>query len=70
MCRTLGLSVVAEGVETLEQLQILTEQGCNYAQGFFLSRPVAPRHCRSLLEQLRGTRPLTETVMTRALAAS
>jgi diguanylate cyclase (GGDEF)-like protein len=69
MCRTLGLSVVAEGVETLEQLQILTEQGCTYAQGFFLSRPVAPRHCRSLLEQLRGTRPLTETVITRALAA-
>lgn len=69
MCRTLGLSVVAEGVETLEQLQILTEQGCTYAQGFFLSRPVAPRHCRSVLEQLRGSRPLTETIMTRALAS-
>jgi diguanylate cyclase (GGDEF)-like protein len=69
MCRTLGLSVVAEGVETLEQLQILTEQGCTYAQGFFLSRPVAPRHCRSVLEQLRGSRPLTETILTRALAS-
>jgi EAL domain-containing protein (putative c-di-GMP-specific phosphodiesterase class I) len=69
MCRTLGLSVVAEGVETLEQLQILTEEGCTYAQGFFLSRPVAPRHCRSVLEQLRGSRPLTETILTRALAS-
>jgi diguanylate cyclase (GGDEF)-like protein len=68
LCRTLGLSVVAEGVETLEQLQILTEEGCTYAQGFFLSRPVAPRHCRSVLEQLRGTRPLTETILSRALA--
>jgi diguanylate cyclase (GGDEF)-like protein len=69
MCRTLGLSVVAEGVETLEQLQILTEQGCTYAQGFLLSRPVAPRHCRSVLEQLREARPFGETLMARALAS-
>jgi diguanylate cyclase (GGDEF)-like protein len=39
--RTFGLSVVAEGVETTEQLQFLRERGCDYAQGFLLSAPVS-----------------------------
>jgi EAL domain-containing protein (putative c-di-GMP-specific phosphodiesterase class I) len=36
----LGLRVVAEGVETLAQLQRLSAFGCDYAQGYLLSRPV------------------------------
>ncbi len=36
----LGLTVVAEGVETSEQLNALHLAGCDLAQGFFLSRPV------------------------------
>jgi diguanylate cyclase (GGDEF)-like protein/PAS domain S-box-containing protein len=39
--RNLGLEVVAEGVETLESWNRLRELGCNTAQGYFLSRPVA-----------------------------
>lgn len=39
--RTFGLSVVAEGVETVEQLQFLRERGCDYCQGFLLSAPVS-----------------------------
>jgi EAL domain-containing protein (putative c-di-GMP-specific phosphodiesterase class I) len=38
--RTLGMSVVAEGVETLSQLEMLTNSGCNYAQGFLFSEAV------------------------------
>jgi diguanylate cyclase (GGDEF)-like protein/PAS domain S-box-containing protein len=38
--RNLGLDVVAEGVETLEDWECLRELGCNIAQGYFLSRPV------------------------------
>jgi diguanylate cyclase (GGDEF)-like protein/PAS domain S-box-containing protein len=38
--RTLGMSVVAEGVETLSQLQMLTDAGCEYAQGFLYSEAV------------------------------
>ena len=38
---TLGVPVVAEGVETLQQLQVLTRLGVDRAQGFLLSRPVA-----------------------------
>jgi EAL domain-containing protein (putative c-di-GMP-specific phosphodiesterase class I) len=40
MADTLGLRVVAEGVETHEQLEILRRLGCTYAQGFLLGRPV------------------------------
>ncbi|THF66458.1 EAL domain-containing protein [Pseudothauera nasutitermitis] len=40
LAHSLGLRVVAEGVETAEQLEILTRHGCNFAQGFYYSRPV------------------------------
>jgi EAL domain-containing protein (putative c-di-GMP-specific phosphodiesterase class I) len=40
MAHSLGLSVVAEGVETEAQLQFLLEQGCDHLQGFLLGRPV------------------------------
>jgi diguanylate cyclase (GGDEF)-like protein/PAS domain S-box-containing protein len=39
LCRDLGYTVVAEGVETEEQLEILREEGCPMAQGYFLARP-------------------------------
>lgn len=40
MAHTLGKTVVAEGVETSEQLDFLRERGCDVAQGFFLARPL------------------------------
>jgi diguanylate cyclase (GGDEF)-like protein len=40
MAKALGMSVVPEGVETAGQLARLTELGCEFAQGFHLSRPV------------------------------
>ena len=40
MARSLGLSVIAEGVETEEQLGLLAQEGCNLYQGYLCSRPV------------------------------
>ncbi len=40
MARTLGLRTIAEGVEDVEQLNFLREQGCYAAQGYFIARPM------------------------------
>jgi EAL domain-containing protein (putative c-di-GMP-specific phosphodiesterase class I) len=40
MARALGLDVVAEGVETEEQLRLLAEEGCTSYQGYLCSPPV------------------------------
>ncbi len=40
MARSLGLRVVAEGIESQAQLDILRSMGCGYGQGYFFSRPV------------------------------
>jgi len=45
----LGLAVVAEGVETPEQLRLLRELGCEYAQGFLFSRAVPAEEAERLL---------------------
>jgi diguanylate cyclase (GGDEF)-like protein/PAS domain S-box-containing protein len=40
MAHKLGIKVIAEGVETLEQSKLLSAAGCDYAQGYLYSRPV------------------------------
>lgn len=42
LSHSLGLTVVAEGIETTEQLDFLRESGCDIGQGYHFSRPVAP----------------------------
>ena len=40
IAKTLGLNTVGEGIETQGQLEFLRENGCNFAQGFYLNMPV------------------------------
>ena len=40
MAKSLNMQIVAEGVETVEQLEALKDQGCHEVQGFLISRPV------------------------------
>ncbi len=42
MSAALGLKVIAEGIETTEQLDALRTLGCRYIQGYLVSRPVVP----------------------------
>lgn len=39
IARSMGLTTVAEGVETIEQIEFLRDEGCNRLQGFYFSRP-------------------------------
>ncbi len=50
MAGALGMVVVAEGVETQEELLTLKEFSCTYAQGYLFSRPVPERELYSALE--------------------
>jgi len=67
----LGLTIVAEGVETLAELEQLSLYGCDTAQGYYLSRPIpaeafdewraeygdGAKACRTWLASLEGTKP-------------
>ena len=59
MAKALKMRIVAEGVEREEQMLALTEMGCDYLQGFLLSRPVRPSDIRGLL---RDRHPLLANV--------
>jgi EAL domain-containing protein (putative c-di-GMP-specific phosphodiesterase class I) len=49
LAQHLGLDVVAEGVETVEQATLLKELHCKYAQGFLFSKPVTAKDVEKLL---------------------
>ncbi len=51
MAHGLGLEVVAEGVETEEQLKILADYGCDVAQGYLFSKPVTAEEISALLRK-------------------
>src|SRR5213080_4184274 len=50
MANNLRLDVVAEGVETLEQVALLKQLHCKYAQGYYFSKPLSAENSTALLE--------------------
>lgn len=50
LAKTLNLKVIAEGIETAEQLAILIEEGCDYGQGYFLGRPIPKNEFEKILQ--------------------
>jgi diguanylate cyclase len=48
--KSLNQRVIAEGVETLEQLKFLQSHGCGEGQGYYFSRPVVAEQAGKLLE--------------------
>ena len=56
MAHTLGMQVIAEGVETEGQLQILRDLDCDLIQGFYLGRPGSKAATEQLLLQLQAAK--------------
>ncbi|MCH7343988.1 EAL domain-containing protein [Pelomonas sp. CA6] len=51
LARSLGLRVIAEGVETLRQMEVLHRLGCSLMQGFLFSKPLPPDELERWLSQ-------------------
>jgi two-component system CheB/CheR fusion protein len=51
MAQTLGFSVVAEGIETDKQLEVLRKNGCDIGQGYLFSHPLPPDELVATLKQ-------------------
>ena len=64
MAHTLGMRVIAEGVETYAQLEFLRRQGCDGSQGYYCSKPLAADDFTELLadwERIRQGRCRADT---------
>lgn len=53
LARSLGLAVIAEGIETEAQRVALAEEGCTYYQGYLLAEPLDERALVTLMEEAR-----------------
>jgi EAL domain-containing protein (putative c-di-GMP-specific phosphodiesterase class I) len=49
LAQQLGLRVVAEGVETAEELEVLRQLGCDFVQGYLFARPMSVEECEHFL---------------------
>lgn len=51
MAKSLGMTIIAEGIETKQQQDLLTTMGCDYGQGFYFSKPVRASAISQLITQ-------------------
>jgi diguanylate cyclase (GGDEF)-like protein len=61
MCESMGLDMVAEGVESVHQLQVLGEMRCSKAQGYLISHPVPPESIASTVAAINELGPWPRT---------
>jgi FOG: EAL domain len=52
----MNMNVVAEGIETQDQQQLLTSLGCGYLQGFLFAKALPAKEIPQLLSQLDNTK--------------
>ncbi|RHW19523.1 EAL domain-containing protein, partial [Pseudomonas jilinensis] len=53
--RGLEMDVIAEGIETAEQMAFLDQEGCHFVQGYWFSRPQSARQLEPVLASLAGS---------------
>ena len=51
MAHRLGMQVIAEGIETVEQAEFLKKNHCDYFQGYYYAKPMSQREFEALLEK-------------------
>jgi len=67
LARELGIAIIAEGVETQAQLELLESWGCAEAQGYYFAKPLAVNEITAMLRNGEtGTRPVIAGSNTRA----
>jgi EAL domain-containing protein (putative c-di-GMP-specific phosphodiesterase class I) len=57
MCESMNLDIVAEGVESVHQLQTLRDMRCAKAQGYLISHPVAPESMAATVAAINDVGP-------------
>ncbi|MER1941402.1 EAL domain-containing protein [Castellaniella sp. FW104-16D08] len=62
LAHRLGLRVVAEGIETIPQYQLLSDVGCDFGQGYLFARPMPAHTFQALLKTGVDTRPFRDGV--------
>ena len=67
LAKTLHVNVVAEGVETEEQAQLLASMSCSHAQGFYFSRPITADAATSLMSSTMVLNNVGQTLYQPAL---
>jgi EAL domain-containing protein (putative c-di-GMP-specific phosphodiesterase class I) len=71
MARTLGMDVIAEGIETERQLTIMRQMRCPEMQGFLLGKPLPGEAVRQYLDDIAaGERQRLQSCVTRPVPAS
>tara|TARA_B100001146_G_C16054456_1_gene379333 strand:- start:191 stop:427 length:237 start_codon:yes stop_codon:yes gene_type:complete len=58
--RSLGLKIIAEGIETASQLEILRQLGCNLGQGYYFQKACS---AQDILEAYQGRQPLGKAIL-------
>lgn len=62
MAHSLGLNVIAEGVETQQQMDYLREHGCDEIQGYWLSPPLDAHHCLAFMRTWQPLRAIAAPI--------
>ena len=63
LSRKLGLTIVAEGVEDGQTLGLLEEAGCDFAQGYLISRPLVPADVPAFVRQANQLLPASDSTV-------
>ena len=58
--RSLGLKIIAEGIETASQLEILRQLGCNFGQGYYFQKACS---AQDIVEAYQARQPLGKAIL-------